>query len=70
MGRRLIPDPVEIRDQIRRLRDDIANWRMLIENARSRIARLGGHDYAENPPPPDRRPADEQPRDKDDLTRH
>jgi hypothetical protein len=59
MGRRLIPDPVEIRDRIQRLRDDTANWRTLIENAKDRISRLGGHDQAEDQPPPERRPGDE-----------
>ena len=59
MGRRLVPDPVEIRDQINRLREDIANWRALIQNAKERIAKLRRHDYAEDPPPPESRPVDE-----------
>ncbi len=58
MGKRLIPDPIEIRDQIHRLREEIANWQRLIENAERRIAQLSRRDYAEVPPP-DRRPPDE-----------
>jgi hypothetical protein len=69
MGRRVLPDPAEIRDQIQRLRDDVANWRILIENARDRIARLGGH-QADIPPQPDERPRDERPRDQRKPTEH
>jgi hypothetical protein len=54
----VIPDPVEIRDQIQLLRDDIARCRAIIANAKHRIAELSRHDYAETPPPPDRRPMD------------
>jgi hypothetical protein len=69
MGRRIIPDPAEIRDQIQKLRDDIANWRILIENARARIARLSGY-QADSPPPAHERPPDERPRDKRKPTAH
>jgi hypothetical protein len=36
VAKRAIPDLAEIRDQIRRLRDDIANWRSLIESPKGR----------------------------------
>jgi hypothetical protein len=69
MGGRVIPDPAEIRDQIHRLRDDIANWRILIENARARIARLSGYP-TDSPPRADERPLDERPRDRHKPTGH
>jgi hypothetical protein len=47
-----MPDPVEIRDHIRRLRERVAKWRTLIESAEGRIAQLDA----------DQATADEQPR--------
>ena len=62
MAKRIVPDPVETRDSIRELREDIAKCRRVIARAKVRIAELdGGHDYSENPPPPSARPTDERP---------
>ena len=52
MGKSLIPEPAEIRGQIRRLRERVAKWRSLIEAAEGRIAQLDA----------DQATADEQPR--------
>ena len=40
MGKNLIPDPAEIRGQIRRLRERVAKWRSLIEATEAKIAQL------------------------------
>jgi len=69
MGRRIVPDPAEIRDQIQRLRDGIADWQTLIEKAQARIARLSGW-RAANPPQADERSRDDGPRDKRKPTAH
>ena len=52
MGKRLIPDPTEIRGQIGRLRERVAKWHNLIEAAEGRIAQMDADQAA----------ADEQPR--------
>ena len=65
-----MPGPNEVSDQIQRLRDDTANWRTLIENAKDRMSRLGGRDQAEHLPPPERRAGDEQPQNRGEPTRH
>ena len=69
MGRRMIPDPPQIRDEIQRLRDDIANWQILIANAKARIARLSGC-LADSPPQADERPRDERPKGQRKSTAH
>jgi len=52
MGKSLIPEPAEIRAQIRRLRERVAKWRSLIEATEGRIAQMDADQAA----------ADEQPR--------
>ncbi len=52
MARNLAPDPAEVRDQIRRIRERFAKWRALIEAAEARNAQLSAAQAA----------ADEQPR--------
>jgi hypothetical protein len=52
MARDLAPDPAEVRDQIRRIRERIAKWRSLLEAAETRNAQLSAAQAA----------ADEQPR--------
>ena len=52
MGRIPIPEPAEILNQIRRLRERIAKWRTLIEATEGRIAQLDADQAA----------TDEQPR--------
>jgi len=55
MGMSMIPDAAEVRGQIGRLRDDIANWRSLIEAAEAKIAQFDTDLTAAGQPPEDDR---------------
>ena len=51
MAMRAYPGSAEIREQIRRLREEVARWRDLIKTAEARITQLGDRTPQPDKPP-------------------